>query len=258
MLGQLFRAWCEHVRPTGNEPNHTHSDTLTSQSQPSRRVIIVIVAEREEREDKRGKSAREKRREKRREGGKPLQRLRVCVQDASVCTGETPACVEHAGVFPVHTEASWTHTRRRFWIYTRRGFPHAKPHHTTPPTEHTTPQHNVHTTTPKHKAHIPHTLSAHTPPHTPTPAPTHTHCTHTTHTNAWTRARRANNLETKKWMLGYVHGGQPTMIMHSIKIWIICNNCNFMRTLLFLELINKFCKNYFCNFFTYRNGFRIN
>ena len=34
------------------------------------------------------------------------KRLRVCVQDASVCTGKTSACVEHAGVFPVHTEAS--------------------------------------------------------------------------------------------------------------------------------------------------------
>ena len=28
------------------------------------------------------------------------------------------------------------------------------------------------------------------------------------------------------------------MILHSIKIWIICNNCNFMRTL-FLELISS-------------------
>ena len=26
------------------------------------------------------------------------KRLRVCVQDASVCTGKTPACAEHAGV----------------------------------------------------------------------------------------------------------------------------------------------------------------
>ena len=29
------------------------------------------------------------------------------------------------------------------------------------------------------------------------------------------------------------------MIMHSIKIWIICNICNCMRTLLFLELISS-------------------
>ena len=35
------------------------------------------------------------------------------------------------------------------------------------------------------------------------------------------------DLETKKWMLGYVHRGQPTMILHSIKICIICNVCNF-------------------------------
>ena len=27
--------------------------------------------------------------------------------------------------------------------------------------------------------------------------------------------------------------GQPTMILHSIKIWKICNNCNFMRTYCF-------------------------
>ena len=34
------------------------------------------------------------------------KRLRVCVQDASVCTQKTSACVEHARVFRVHTEAS--------------------------------------------------------------------------------------------------------------------------------------------------------
>ena len=32
------------------------------------------------------------------------KRLRVCVQDASVCTGQTPAWTTHAGVFSVHTE----------------------------------------------------------------------------------------------------------------------------------------------------------
>ena len=30
--------------------------------------------------------------------------LRVCVQDASVCTGKTPSCPTHAGVFLVQTE----------------------------------------------------------------------------------------------------------------------------------------------------------
>ena len=34
------------------------------------------------------------------------KRIRVCVQDASVCAGKTPACIEHADVFRVHTEAS--------------------------------------------------------------------------------------------------------------------------------------------------------
>ena len=32
MLGHLFLARCEHVRPITNGPKHTHSDTLTSQS----------------------------------------------------------------------------------------------------------------------------------------------------------------------------------------------------------------------------------
>ena len=30
-------------------------------------------------------------------------------------------------------------------------------------------------------------------------------------------------------MLGHMHGGQPSMILHSIKICNICNVCNFMR-----------------------------
>ena len=55
-------------------------------------------------------------------------------------------------------------------------------------------------------------------------------------------------------MLGYAHRGQPTMILHSIKIWIICNNCYFMRTL-FVELVSsaKFISVMF--FFTYRKCF---
>ena len=35
------------------------------------------------------------------------KRFRVCVRDASVCTRKTPACVERAGVFPVHTEGAF-------------------------------------------------------------------------------------------------------------------------------------------------------
>ena len=33
----------------------------------------------------------------------------VQVQNASVCTGKTPACVQHAGVVPVLTGAELTH-----------------------------------------------------------------------------------------------------------------------------------------------------
>ena len=34
------------------------------------------------------------------------KRLRVYGQDVSVCTGNKPACVRHAGLLPVHTETS--------------------------------------------------------------------------------------------------------------------------------------------------------
>ena len=33
-------------------------------------------------------------------------------------------------------------------------------------------------------------------------------------------------------MLGYVHRGQQTMIIHSIKICNVCNVCNFMRDII--------------------------
>ena len=39
-------------------------------------------------------------------------------------------------------------------------------------------------------------------------------------------------------MLGYVHRGQPTMILHSIKICNICNVCNFDADLLFWDYFN--------------------
>ena len=111
---------------------HSHkSEPCVHRESPTGRVIIVIVAEREdkrrekgEREDKRAESreregekerARKTESKKIREGGKHFsvpnrttphkttphhttphnvdsKRLRVCVQDASVCTGKTPAC----------------------------------------------------------------------------------------------------------------------------------------------------------------------
>ena len=88
-------------------------------------MLIVIVTEREEkraesREQKeenesenegREKEGRTREREKR-EGereGPPCSgssRLRVYIQKASVCTGKMPACVQHGGVLPIHTETT--------------------------------------------------------------------------------------------------------------------------------------------------------
>ena len=42
-----------------------------------------------------------------------LKNLRVSIQSASVCPGKTPTCVQHAGMFPVHTEAFLIDTRSR-------------------------------------------------------------------------------------------------------------------------------------------------
>ena len=92
-------------------------------------VFVVMKGReerREEREEKRGKrgeeeatkerrgETREKREEKerrKRERGDrdppcvDSTRLRAYRQHASVCTGNRPACVQHAGLLPVHTEA---------------------------------------------------------------------------------------------------------------------------------------------------------
>ena len=121
MPRQFFLALCKHVRQTGNEPEYMHSDPQSNsepcvhRERPTGGVIIVIVAERREREDKRGKRDSDKRREEERarkteKAENPpcvdSKRLRVCVQEASVCTRKTPACSTNAGVFPVHTEAS--------------------------------------------------------------------------------------------------------------------------------------------------------
>ena len=234
MLGQLFRAGCEHVRPTGMSQS-TRTPTLSQ----VRVVCIVIVAERQERKESKReeKRAREKKREKREE--KRRRKTPPCVDPKR--TRKTPACSTHAGVFPVHTEASWTHTRRRFESSHGEVFRacQAAPHHTTNRIHNTTTQ-RTHHNTKTQNAHPTHTLSTHTTAHTKTSTTTHTLHTHTTHTNAWTRARRATDrdLQTNKWMLAYVHRGQPTMILHSIKICNMCNVCNFMRTLLFLELIS--------------------
>ena len=40
-------------------------------------------------------------------------------------------------------------------------------------------------------------------------------------------------------MLEFVHRGQPTMILHSIKICNICNVCNFCAELLFWNVLRE-------------------
>ena len=173
---------------------------VCTQREPTGGVIIVIVAERKEREEKSGKrdekendrrekerteerKREEKREEKRMRKTPPCvdsKRLRVCVQDASVCTRKTPACSTHAGVFR-YTRRRLERTHGRVLnLHTERfSACQAAPH--TPPTAHTTPQQNVHTTTPKHKTHIPHTPSTYTTAHTNTSTNTHTLHTHHTH-----------------------------------------------------------------------------
>ena len=77
--------------------------------------------EREEREREERKREREKERKREREKERKRERekdrrqrpppcveskrLRVYRQDVSACTGNGPACVQQAGVLPVHTEA---------------------------------------------------------------------------------------------------------------------------------------------------------
>ena len=110
-------------------------------------------------------------------------------------------------------------------------------------TLHHTKQH--HTTTPHHNMYTQRHMYTHTPPHQ---VYTHAHNTHThTHATRNTTQSRTDrdlksfnvnvricaqsttdsDLETKKWMLGYANRGQPTMILHSIKISNNCNVCNF-------------------------------
>ena len=117
---------------------------------------------REERREKREKKERE--REKDRRQRSPCvdsKRLRVYVQDVSVCTGTRPACSTHAGLLPVHTEASRTYTPRRFEpthgaFSACQASPHTT-HHTHAPPHHTHHHTTTHTTTQHHTTtHNPH------------------------------------------------------------------------------------------------------
>ena len=129
ILRQLIVSCMMRTCPPNSVPRYMHSGPKGKAGQcvlresPTGRVIIVIVAEsveREcrEREDKRGKREEKRGEEKGRRTGRKKRereskkeekeqerqrrrkthpcvrskRLRVCGQDASVCTGKTPAC----------------------------------------------------------------------------------------------------------------------------------------------------------------------
>ena len=189
---------------------------------------------------------RERERERKRERGTPCvgsKRLRHVFSMRAFCR-YTRRRFEptHGDVWNLHTGCSacqaaphTTHTTHRTQNTPRTHIidnAHHTLHTNTSTNTSTNTTHNdtaQHTTTPKQKTHIPHTLSTYTTPYTPTHTPTHTptdtqhtrhhhaqsthtpHCTHTppphtpqhthcTHTNAWTRSRRATDcdFETKK------------------------------------------------------------
>ena len=183
------------------------------------------------------------------------------------------ACVQHARVVPVHTEAfersnggilnlhtgvfrvpsrvtHTTHTQQHI-THHRLNPTHNLTHKPTPhiTTQLSTPQHQ-NTKRPSHTGsqhmHYTHDTTHDTTHHT-THITHHTHkahtphCTHNTHThtNAWICAPSTtdHDLETNK-MLGYVHRGQQIMNLFSIKI-CICNVCNFfMRIYCFGITVN--------------------
>ena len=160
---------------------------MCTQREPTGRVIIVIVAERE---DKREGEEREEREDKREESGEregERERARKTDREQERQTRrKTPPCVGskrlRVCVQDAHTEASEsTHGG---------GVPHAKPHHTTQKQHNTTPHTHNHVNTHTHHTntytytytHAPH-IHIHTPPshhpHTTLTPPSHhtTQCT---------------------------------------------------------------------------------
>ena len=110
---------------------------------------------RERGREKERKRRRERKRERERENGGKREappcvhstRLRVCVQNVPVCTGNMPTWKKRVGMLPVHTGTFWTHTRGRVEC-THGGFQRATPQQTPP---HTT--HNTHPTRTHQHAH---------------------------------------------------------------------------------------------------------
>ena len=158
--------------------------------------------ERWERMKRTTEERKEERRDEREENPPPLRPRRVYWQNACMLNTCARFAGTHGGVLNRHTETFWTYT-----------------HPNTQPNTDNTQQY---TTTPRHKTHIPLTLWAQTP-HT-----LNTHAQHRTrHIHIPSHHPHTKFQHMKKWMLVYVHGGQPTMIVHSIKIWYSSNLFHF-------------------------------
>ena len=88
-----------------------------------------------------------------------------------------------------------------------------------------------------------HTRHHHTTTHTHTHHTARTHHHHTTHTMQTNTTQNPvynrqptvilREFQRGENVNGHVHPGQPTMILHSIKIFNICGVCNFYADLLF-------------------------
>ena len=188
---------------------------------------------------------KETREEKRREQEKQRRRktLRVQIQNASVCAFRKPPCVPGKRPHVQHMLSFSRYTRRRLarthggvLNLHKEGFSawQAAPHHTTHHQQNT--QHHNTTYTPQHTSHAHNhvnTHTTHTHTHTRTHTHTHTH-THTTpHIHTMHKRHPTVILRRKNECLDMCTDAPPRMFLHSIKIWITCNVCNFMRTLCF-------------------------
>ena len=267
-----------------SEPRYMHSgpkgksEPCVHRESPTGRVIIVIVAERE---DKRGKREREKRREERRgeeKEGQTERRERARktekAENPSVCAFKTPPCVPGKRPHVLDMRAFSRYTRRRLErthggvlnLHTE-GFSACQPHHTkqhnttqntTPPTKHTSHAHN----------HV-NTHTHHTYTYTYTYTYTHVHIY--VHTHVHTTNRHTTHTTPHHTM----HNRQPTVILRRksecLNMCTAVNrpwSCTREKSAIsgtsaiscghYVCGISKSCKNKFSNFFTYRNGFGIN
>ena len=221
MKGQLFRALCEHVRPTRNGPRSMHSGPQGKSELCVQRAIIVVFSEREEREDKRGKRKRtkeendgrekERREERKREKRTPPHTpslLSVCRFKTSPCVGskrfrvywQNARMLNTCGRLLVHTEAFWTYTRFFFRVPSRATHRQHNNNNNNNNNSNTTPRthtidtthHTLHTYTTTNTTHngtAQHTTTPKYQTHIPhtlsahTPHRTHHHTHHNTHTH---------------------------------------------------------------------------